>query len=139
LDGQVAREGRKETKFGALLDSTTDRYSEIFLYFGLGAYLIGREEWIACGILFFALCGSLMVSYVRARAEGLGEDCKVGFMQRPERIVALALGGLYGHEGLVFILVVLAVTTNYTVIERLAHIRNKLKSSAGSAPVQGSS
>lgn len=139
LDGQVAREGRKETKFGALLDSTTDRYSEIFLYFGIGAYLIGREEWIACGILFFALCGSLMVSYVRARAEGLGEDCKVGFMQRPERIVALALGGLYGHEGLVFVLVVLAVTTNYTVIERLAHIRNKLKSNAGSAPIQGSS
>jgi len=137
LDGQVAREGRKETKFGALLDSTTDRYSEIFLYFGIGAYLIGRDEWIACGILFFALSGSLMVSYVRARAEGLGEDCKVGFMQRPERIVALALGGLYGHEGLVFILVVLAVTTNYTVIERLAHIRNKLKS-AGSAPIQGS-
>jgi len=139
LDGQVAREGRKETKFGALLDSTTDRYSEIFLYFGIGAYLIGRDEWIACGILFFALSGSLMVSYVRARAEGLGEDCKVGFMQRPERIVALALGGLYGHEGLVFILVVLAVTTNYTVIERLAHIRNKLKSSASSAPIQGSS
>jgi len=140
LDGQVAREGRRETKFGALLDSTTDRYSEIFLYFGIGAYLIGRDEWVASGILFFALSGSLMVSYVRARAEGLGEDCKVGFMQRPERIVALALGGLYGHEGLIFILVVLAVTTNYTVIERLAHIRNKLKSGAeSSAPVHGSS
>lgn len=139
LDGQVAREGRKETKFGALLDSTTDRYSEIFLYFGIGAYLIHQEEWMFSGILFFALSGSLMVSYVRARAEGLGEDCKVGFMQRPERIVALALGGLYGHEGLKFILVILAVTTNYTVIERLAHIRNRLKSGPSSAPVQGSS
>ena len=91
------------------------------------------------GILFFALSGSLMVSYVRARAEGLGEDCKVGFMQRPERIVALALGGLYGPEGLKFILVILAVTTNYTVIERLTHIRNRLKTGASSAPVQGSS
>ena len=139
LDGQVAREGRKETKFGALLDSTTDRYSEIFLYFGIGAYLIRQEEWMFSGILFFALSGSLMVSYVRARAEGLGEDCKVGFMQRPERILALALGGLYGHEGLKFVLAILAVTTNYTVIERLAHIRNKLKSGASSAPVQGSS
>jgi CDP-diacylglycerol---glycerol-3-phosphate 3-phosphatidyltransferase len=138
LDGQVAREGRKETKFGALLDSTTDRYSEIFLYFGIGAYLIGRDAWLASSILFFALSGSLMVSYVRARAEGLGEDCKVGFMQRPERIVALALGGLYGHEGLILALVILAVTTNFTVIERLAYIRNKLKSNAGSAPVQGS-
>ena len=130
LDGQVAREGRSETKFGALLDSTTDRYSEIFLYFGLAAYLVRDGEWLASGILFFALAGSLMVSYVRARAEGLGEDCKVGFMQRPERLVALAIGGLVGHEGLVFVLVVLAVTTNYTVIERLAYIRNKLNAAS---------
>lgn len=127
LDGQVAREGRSETKFGALLDSTTDRYSEIFLYFGIGAYLVGKAEWLSSAVLFFALAGSLMVSYVRARAEGLGEDCKVGFMQRPERLVALALGGLYGHEGLLLVLVILAVTTNFTVIERLAHIRNKMK------------
>lgn len=127
LDGQVAREGRSETKFGALLDSTTDRYSEIFLYFGIGAYLVRGGDWLVSGILFFALAGSLMVSYVRARAEGLGEDCQVGFMQRPERLVVLALGGLVGHQGLVFVLVVLAVTTNYTVIERLAHIRNRLK------------
>ncbi|MFA6107905.1 MAG: CDP-alcohol phosphatidyltransferase family protein [Candidatus Latescibacterota bacterium] len=138
LDGQVAREGRKETKFGALLDSTTDRYSEIFLYFGIGAYLIGRNEWVASGVLFFALSGSLMVSYVRARAEGLGEDCKVGFMQRPERLVALAMGGLYGHGGLIFVLALLAVTTNYTVVERLTYIRNKLKDSPGSAPAHGS-
>jgi len=128
LDGQVAREGRTETKFGALLDSTTDRYSEIILYFGIGTYLMRQGDWLVSGILFFALSGSLMVSYVRARAEGLGEDCKVGFMQRPERLVGLALGGLCGHEGLVIILVVLAVTTNYTVVERLAHIRNKHKS-----------
>jgi CDP-diacylglycerol--glycerol-3-phosphate 3-phosphatidyltransferase len=139
LDGQVAREGRKETKFGSLLDSTTDRYSEIFLFFGIATYLIRQDEWVVSGILFFALSGSLMVSYVRARAEGLGEDCKVGVMQRPERIVALALGGLYGHDGLVFVLIILAVTTNYTVVERLAHIRNKTKASqAPSTPLQGS-
>ena len=139
LDGQVAREGRKETKFGALLDSTTDRYSEIFIYFGIGAYFIRANEWIASGVLFFALCGSLMVSYVRARAEGLGEECKVGFMQRPERIVALAVGGLFGHQGLILVLVVLAVTTNYTVVERLTYIRNKLKSGSGSASPQSAS
>jgi len=138
LDGQVARQGRTETKFGALLDSTTDRYSEIVLYFGIGAYLVQQGEWLITSILFFALSGSLMVSYVRARAEGLGEDCKVGFMQRPERLVALAFGGLYGHEGLVLVLVVLAVTTNYTVIERLAHIRNKLKSGNPPSTIQGS-
>jgi len=136
LDGQVAREGRKETKFGALLDSTTDRYSEIFLYFGIGAYFIRQNEWVASGVLFFALSGSLMVSYVRARAEGLGEECKVGFMQRPERIVALAVGGLFGHQGLIVVLVILAVTTNFTVLERLAYIRNRLKSGPASSPLQ---
>ena len=136
LDGQVAREGRTETKFGALLDSTTDRYYEIILYFGIGAYLVRQGDWFVSGILFFALSGSLMVSYVRARAEGLGEDCKVGFMQRPERLVGLALGGLYGHEGLVIILVVLAVTTNYTVVERLAHIRKKHKSETSPPTIQ---
>ena len=64
------------------------------------------------GILFFAITGSLMVSYVRARAEGLGEDCKVGFMQRPERLTALALASLLGQQCLVLVLVLLAVTTN---------------------------
>ena len=135
LDGQVAREGRSETKFGALLDSTTDRYSEIFIYFGLGVYLVGVKAWLVCAVLFFALAGSLMVSYVRARAEGLGEDCKVGFMQRPERLVLLCTGSLFGYEGLVFVLVTLAVTTNYTVFERLAHIRSRLNSgAAGTSP-----
>ena len=106
------------------------------VFFGVGAYFIGKGEWLECGVLFFALSGSLMVSYVRARAEGLGEDCKVGFMQRPERLVALAVGGLYGHEGLVFVLVLLAVTTNYTVFERLTYIRNKLNSEAHAPSVQ---
>jgi len=138
LDGQVAREGRKETKFGALLDSTTDRYSEIFIYFGIGAYFIRMGDWGPSGVLFFALCGSLMVSYVRARAEGLGEECKVGFMQRPERIVALALGGIVGRRSLIFALVLLAVTTNLTVLERLAYIRNKLKSRPRPTTLQGS-
>lgn len=138
LDGELARQGRSETKFGALLDSTFDRYFEIFLYFGIGAYLVRQGEWAASAILFFAMSGSLMVSYVRARAEGLGEDCKIGFMQRPERLVALALGGMYGHEGLVFVLVVLAVTTNYTVIERLAYIRNKMQAPPPAATIHGS-
>lgn len=141
LDGQVAREGKTESKFGALLDSTTDRYSEIFLYFGIGAYLVRQNEWpgkwLAVTLLFFALAGSLMVSYVRARAEGLGEDCKVGFMQRPERLVGLGVGSFFGHDSLVFVLVVLAVTTNYTVLERLAYIRKRLKTAGtleGSTP-----
>ena len=83
-----------------------------------------------------------MVGYVRARAEGLGEECKVGFMQRPERLCALGLGCLIGHEGLVMALVLLAVTTNYTVIERLNYIRGKLNSNStvtGDPVQQGSS
>jgi len=78
------------------------------------------------------------VSYVRARAEGLGEECKVGFMQRPERIVALAFGGLVGPPALLFVLVLLAVTTNFTVLERLAYVRAKLKSRPGSTTLQNS-
>ncbi|MFC1526475.1 CDP-alcohol phosphatidyltransferase family protein [Candidatus Latescibacterota bacterium] len=143
LDGQVAREGQSESKFGALLDSTTDRYAEIFLYFGIGAYLIRQQEWsgkwAAVTILFFALAGSLMVSYVRARAEGLGQECKVGFMQRAERLVALAAGSLFGHDGLIFVLVILAVTTNYTVLERLAYIRRNLNAVPQTPEAQGSS
>jgi CDP-diacylglycerol--glycerol-3-phosphate 3-phosphatidyltransferase len=138
LDGQVAREGKSESKFGALLDSTTDRYAEIFLYFGIGAYLVSQQEWpgkwAAVTVLFFTLAGSLMVSYVRARAEGLGEECKVGFMQRAERLVALCTGSMFGHDGLIFVLVVLAVTTNYTVLERLIHIRRQLRGASPQSP-----
>ena len=125
LDGQVARAGQTETKFGALLDSTVDRYSEIVVWFGLAVSFIRSGSLWTSSALFFALAGSLMVSYVRARAEGLGEECKVGFMQRPERIIALGVGGLVGSIGLTFAAWAIAILANVTVLERVIHVRRQ--------------
>ncbi len=127
LDGQVARAGRNATTFGALLDSTTDRYSEIFIWFGIVVSFIRAGSLWTSSALFFALAGSLMVSYVRARAEGLGEACKVGFMQRPERVIAIGVGALVGEVGLTVAVWVIAVLSNYTVLERVLHIRRRTK------------
>ena len=127
LDGQVARAGRNATTFGALLDSTTDRYSEIFIWFGIVVSFIRAGSLWTSSALFFALAGSLMVSYVRARAEGLGETCNVGFMQRPERVIAIGVGALVGEVGLMVAVWVIAVLSNYTVLERVLYIWKRSK------------
>ena len=84
MDGQVARIGDMKSTFGALYDSVLDRYSELITFFGICYYLNLHHYFWGSIIAFIALIGSLMVSYVRARAEGLGIECKVGLMQRPE-------------------------------------------------------
>ncbi len=94
MDGQVARIGNMKSIFGALYDSVLDRYSELFTFLGLCSYLIMHHYISGFLIAFIALIGSLMVSYVRARAEGLDIECKVGLMQRPERVVLTALGAM---------------------------------------------
>ena len=127
LDGQVARAGKTASKFGALLDSTVDRYSEIVVWFGLAVSFIRAGSLWASSALFFALAGSLMVSYVRARAEGLGEECKVGFMQRPERVIALGVGGLVGPMGLTVAAWAIAILSNFTVIERVLHVQRQTR------------
>ena len=125
LDGQVARTGRTESKFGALLDSTVDRYSEIVVWFGLAVSFIRSGSLWTSSALFFALAGSLMVSYVRARAEGLGEECKIGFMQRPECVIALGVGGVVGVIGLTFAAWTIAILSNITVLERVFYVRRQ--------------
>ena len=127
FDGQVARAGKTASKFGALLDSTVDRYSEIIVWFGLAVSFIKAGSLWTSSALFFAMAGSLMVSYVRARAEGLGEDCTVGFMQRPERVIALGLGGLIGTIGLTVAAWVIAVLSNVTVLERVVYVRRQTR------------
>lgn len=92
MDGQVARLGNMTSTFGAMYDSVLDRYSELVTLGGICFCLIGHGYLIGAVITFAALIGSLMVSYVRARAEGLGLECKIGFMQRPERVVLTSLG-----------------------------------------------
>jgi len=91
LDGQVARLGNMKSTFGALYDSVLDRYSELIMFLGICYYLVGHHYFISSIAAFIAMIGSMMVSYVRARAEGLGIDCKGGLMQRPERVVTIGL------------------------------------------------
>src|ERR1700748_1441770 len=91
LDGQVARLGNMKSTFGALYDSVLDRYSELIMFLGICYYLVAHHYFLSSIFAFIALIGSMMVSYVRARAEGLGVECKGGLMQRPERIVTLGL------------------------------------------------
>ena len=97
MDGRLARLGNMSTAFGAFWDSTLDRYSELFSLFGLTLYLLNTVGTWAGVISFLALVGSIMVSYVRARAEGLDIECKVGLMQRPERVVVTSVAVSYTH------------------------------------------
>ena len=94
LDGQVARVGKMSSSFGALLDSVLDRYSELFMFLGICYYLISHHYFMSSLFAFIGLIGSMMVSYTRARAEGLGIECKGGLMQRPERIVLVGTSAL---------------------------------------------
>lgn len=150
LDGQVARIGKKTSRYGALFDSVLDRYSELIVLFGICYYLIFRGYFLSSMIGFIALMGSMMVSYVRARAEGLGIECKVGFMQRPERVILISVGAIlcgvfYFFAGnykicvswvsfpifepiifLVIPLAIVAVFSNVTAIGRLNYCRKVL-------------
>lgn len=94
LDGQVARLGNMSSKFGALFDSVLDRYSELVMFFGICYYLVAHHYFLSSLFAFIALIGSMMVSYTRARAEGLGIECKDGLMQRPERVVTIGVSAL---------------------------------------------
>jgi CDP-diacylglycerol---glycerol-3-phosphate 3-phosphatidyltransferase len=144
LDGQVARLGKMSSSFGALFDSVLDRYSELVLFLGICYYLISQHYFYSSLFAFIAMIGSLMVSYTRARAEGLGVECKEGLMQRPERVITIGvtaiacgitayfIGGDYkvylpGTNLQVFEtisvftipLTIMAILTNYTAFKRL--------------------
>ncbi len=121
IDGSLARSTSKTSRFGALFDSTIDRYSEFIMFFGLAAYFVQVGEYGTALASFFALTGSMMVSYTRARAESLGFDAKVGIMQRPERIVFLGLGALIHPVALKIAIWLIAVCANYTALQRIRH------------------
>jgi len=126
IDGEVARLSNRVSSFGAFLDSTLDRYSEILIYFGIGFHFVKIGDNTAIFLLFFALSGSLMVSYARARAEGLGASCQIGLMQRTERIAVVAVGALIGGSALVGAIAIVAVLSNFTVVERIGHVRRSV-------------
>src|SRR6202051_1527598 len=119
LDGQVARRQNRVTQFGAFYDSTLDRYADMALYMGLLVYysVSGRTPYVVLAAV--ATAGSVMVSYARARAESLIPLCKVGFMERPERLVLLIIGGLVNRMAPV--LWVIAVISTITVIHRIVY------------------
>ena len=141
LDGQVARLGNMVSRFGALYDSVLDRYCELFNLGALSYFLIMAGYPLGALVTFIALVGSIMVSYVRARAEGVGLECKVGFMQRPERVVVTVLGcilcGIIGQTGpnntnvamtvLIIAMAVIAVFANITAFARVGVCRKGLR------------
>ncbi|QBD80474.1 CDP-alcohol phosphatidyltransferase family protein [Ktedonosporobacter rubrisoli] len=129
FDGAMARVRNAATIFGAFLDSTLDRYSESIILLGLLLYTLQRpglqdalwpapneQTWMII-FIFVALAGSLMVSYTKARAEGLGIECKTGLLARPERVIILAIG-LLTNTG-IWALALLAVFSNVTAVERM--------------------
>ena len=151
LDGQVARLGNMKSVFGALYDSVLDRYSDLIMFLGLCYYLVAHHYFLSSIFAFIALIGSMMVSYVRARAEGLGVDSKGGLMQRPERVVtiglcAIACGVASSYIGgdyklyipgikwhvfetmsiFTFPITILAVLTNLTAFKRLVNAKKAL-------------
>ncbi len=117
LDGALARMTGKASRFGALLDSTFDRLSEAVVLFGVLLYTLDRGHDEQAALTFVAIVGSLMVSYVRARAEGLGVSMKDGLFTRPERVVVLGVALLFGW--LRAALWILAVLTMLTAFQRL--------------------
>lgn len=132
FDGAMARVRNAATTFGAFLDSTLDRYSESIILAGLLYYALQRpdlhealwpwvyeQQWMIA-LIFVAAVGSLMVSYTKARAEGLGLECKTGLLARPERVVLLAIGLLTGTT--IWALMLLAVLSHVTAIERIIHV-----------------
>ncbi|HKS67129.1 MAG TPA: CDP-alcohol phosphatidyltransferase family protein [Candidatus Acidoferrales bacterium] len=128
-DGQVARRIGRVTAFGAFLDSTLDRYSDLALYMGLVVYytLIGRTFYMVLAAV--AMASSFMVSYSRARAESLIPSCKVGFMERPERLVLLIIGGAFAKMAPV--LWVIATLSTTTVIHRVVYTWKELRDGHG--------
>jgi CDP-diacylglycerol---glycerol-3-phosphate 3-phosphatidyltransferase len=151
IDGRLARISNMSTKFGAFYDSVLDRYSEMFMFMGISYYLIANDYLLSSFMAFMALIGSSMVSYTRARAEGLGIKCDIGWMQRPERIVIIGASALvcgilapifgpdFKIEGInenlplfetisVFTvpLAIVAVLSNITAIRRIQHTEQEL-------------
>ncbi|MEN6608927.1 MAG: CDP-alcohol phosphatidyltransferase family protein [Bryobacteraceae bacterium] len=119
VDGRVARETNQVTAFGGFFDSVLDRYSDLVLLMGLLVYYASIERFFYVVLTAVVMTGSVMVSYTRARSECVIPLCKVGFMERPERIVLIIIGALFGRMAQV--LWVIAVLSNLTVIHRMIH------------------
>ncbi len=122
VDGRVARATNKVTTFGGFFDSVIDRYSDVALFFGLLVYYARANRFFYLVLVAVVMVSSVMVSYTRARAESLIGSCKVGFMERPERIVLVIIGALFARWGAMApVLWVLAVLSTITVVHRIIY------------------
>jgi CDP-diacylglycerol--glycerol-3-phosphate 3-phosphatidyltransferase len=119
FDGALARYTQKTSTFGSLLDSTFDRVSEAAVLFGLLFFSVTNENELETFLIFGVMIGSFLISYVRARSEGLGIDCRIGLFTRTERVIILALGLLFNQ--VLIALIVLAVFTWITFIQRMVY------------------
>jgi CDP-diacylglycerol---glycerol-3-phosphate 3-phosphatidyltransferase len=123
LDGTMARLRGESSNFGAFVDSVTDRYSELVIFGGLLIYFLSQENWLGAGLTYLAAAGSVLVSYVRARAQSVGFEAKIGIFSRVERFIVLI-------PLLIFNLPVIAVGTialftNITAYQRILHVRKQ--------------
>lgn len=117
VDGEVARRTGRVTRFGAFFDSVIDRYSDMVLLLGLVVWYAKLDRIFYAGLVVVSLIGSIMTSYTRARAESLIPACKVGFLERPERIVLLIIASLTNRMGPA--MWVMAILSNWTVSQRI--------------------
>jgi CDP-diacylglycerol--glycerol-3-phosphate 3-phosphatidyltransferase len=122
VDGRVARQTQQVTVFGAFFDSVIDRYSDVVLFFGLLVFYARGNRLFYVFLAAFVMVTSLMVSYTRARAEALIGKCKVGFMERPERVVLIIIGALFERwDAMAPVLWILAVISTVTVVHRILY------------------
>jgi CDP-diacylglycerol--glycerol-3-phosphate 3-phosphatidyltransferase len=125
LDGDLARRRDMVSRFGAFIDSSLDRVAEFAYFTGILVYTVNRPggfDNFTVVVIMIALTGSVLTSYTRARAEGVGYECTVGALERPERIVLLTLGLLLGYRILIAIVTVIAIASTVTVLQRILHV-----------------
>jgi CDP-diacylglycerol--glycerol-3-phosphate 3-phosphatidyltransferase len=123
LDGTMARLRGEATSWGAFVDSVSDRYAELLLLGGLMVYYLRQGIWWACALVYLAAVGSIMVSYVKARAESLGYEAKVGILSRLERYIVLVPCLIFNIP---FIAAgILAVLANFTAFQRIYYVRQQ--------------
>ena len=134
LDGNMAREMGESSSFGAFVDSVTDRYSELVIFGGLIVYYASEANAVMVGLVFAAAAGSVLVSYVRARAEGLGYEAKVGILTRMERYVVLGPTLILGTfiPGIAEMgIAIIAILANVTAIQRVLSVRSQAHAEKG--------
>jgi CDP-diacylglycerol--glycerol-3-phosphate 3-phosphatidyltransferase len=132
LDGRVARVTHRVTPFGGFLDSVLDRYSDLSLLIGLLVFYGRINRFWYVTLVAVGMIGSVMVSYTRARAENLIPSCKVGFLERPERVVLFIIGALF--DRMASVLWIIAVLSNITVIHRVVHTWQQARNLTRQAP-----